>query len=444
MNGHLRLLVTAAAVALAVAVGIVLVLTTRSGPTGSDVTAPTPTPTATPPTEDATGGPEERPTETLAEQIARVARIVQDVRELSFSEDPEPLIVSPDELADRVTEQVSAYTVEDADLDGRLLALLGAVEPGTDLRELLVTAYGEQVAGYYDSEDGELVVGAPDEGGRLSRVNEVVLAHELQHALADQALGLPELEDLEDGREDEVLARQALIEGDATVTMQRYAEVGLSVVDQLLMAQEVTELQAGLQDLTQLPPYLQGSIEFPYTEGAVFVAALLEQGGWAAVDAAYATPPVSTAQILYPERYLAGTAPRPAPGTGPAGDGWEMARTYGFGAADLLLLFQAPGGDPSRSLPDPRGAAAGWEGGEVRLWTAGERSAAAVALAGTGLCEPLDRWYATSFPDSTRSQAEGAVVFQQDGQAAVLRCSQTGTRLGIGPELATATRLVAP
>lgn len=425
---------TAAVVATAVAIGGVLVLT-DTPPEIAEPPAGTPSPTTPSPSAEAT--------ETLDEQIERVAGVVADIRELAFDEQPSPTIVSPSELADRVGEQVSTYTTEEADLDGRLLVLLGALPPESDLRELLVAAYSEQVAGYYDSESGELVVGSGEQEERLSALNEVILAHELQHALADQALGLPELEDLGEGREDEVLARQALVEGDATVTMQQYMQVGLSVVDQLMIAREAAEMQAGLADLTELPPYLQGSIEFPYTYGGEFVAALLADGGWPAVDAAYASPPATTAEILFPQRYLAGWSARAPPSTGEPGGSWERARSYAFGAADLLLLLAAPGGDPDRAVDDPRAAAESWEGGEVILWIDGQRSAAAISLAGQDLCGPVETWYAASFPDASRSTSGERVVLAGDRQTAVLRCDGTGVRLGIAPDQTVATSLVS-
>lgn len=440
MTTRTRLAVILALVTVGVAGGALAFLGDGSEPGPR----PTPTTTATAaPSPTSTASPTEAATESLEEQLVRVAAVVEQVRELTFDDRPEPTILGAEELAERVAEQVSEYTVEDAELDGRLLGLLGAVPRDADLRELLVTAYSEQVAGYYDDETGELVVGATTGGARLSPLNEVILAHELQHALADQALGLPDVDGLGEGREDEALARVSLVEGDATVSMQRYAQVGLSMVDQLRIAQEAADLQAGLADLTELPPYLQGSIEFPYVYGAEFVADLLATGGWAAVDRAYASPPVSTAQILFPERYRAGQGPRTPPATGHPGGAWEAARTYAFGAADLLLLFGAPGGEPGRALDEPRGAVAGWEGGAARLFTDGGASAAALALAGAQLCDPIDAWYAASFPDATRSQAEGAVVFEHDAQVAVLRCDGDGVRLGVGPDRNVATALVA-
>ena len=42
---------------------------------------------------------------------------------------------------------------------------------------------------------------------------------------------------------------------------------------------------------------------FPYQQGLEFVMTLLDKGGYAAVDAAFKNPPVSTEQILHPDQY---------------------------------------------------------------------------------------------------------------------------------------------
>ena len=49
---------------------------------------------------------------------------------------------------------------------------------------------------------------------------------------------------------------------------------------------------------------MENAFLFPYREGAQFVAALLDVGWWPAVNAAYLDPPVSTEQILHPEKYI--------------------------------------------------------------------------------------------------------------------------------------------
>jgi hypothetical protein len=44
---------------------------------------------------------------------------------------------------------------------------------------------------------------------------------------------------------------------------------------------------------------------FPYDQGFAFVEHLYDQNGFTTIDAAYLTPPLSTEQIMHPERYPA-------------------------------------------------------------------------------------------------------------------------------------------
>src|SRR5690606_36310905 len=74
----------------------------------------------------------------------------------------------------------------------RLLVGLGAVPAGTDLPTVRRQLLDDQVAGFYSPDTGELVVRVPDDG-EVGTLDTITLAHELQHALADQALGLPDL-----------------------------------------------------------------------------------------------------------------------------------------------------------------------------------------------------------------------------------------------------------
>ena len=48
---------------------------------------------------------------------------------------------------------------------------------------------------------------------------------------------------------------------------------------------------------------------FPYRRGTIFVESLRKKKGWAGVNRAQENPPLSTEQILHPEKYLAGENP---------------------------------------------------------------------------------------------------------------------------------------
>ena len=72
---------------------------------------------------------------------------------------------------------------------------------------------------------------------------------------------------------------------------------------------------------------LISSLIVPYSDCSRFVGALYNEGGFAALDAAWADPPRSTEHILHPERYLAGDAPQIGaltPLTDTLGAGWEQ------------------------------------------------------------------------------------------------------------------------
>jgi hypothetical protein len=52
-------------------------------------------------------------------------------------------------------------------------------------------------------------------------------------------------------------------------------------------------------------PLLCAELSFPYEQGASFVRALKASGGRRGVDRAYARPPESSEQVLYPGKYFA-------------------------------------------------------------------------------------------------------------------------------------------
>ncbi len=413
-------------------------------------------PTAASPSADAPSGDPTRAEESLEEQLARVLDHVEQLRGLTFPQPPAVRYATRAELGSEVAEQIEEYTVEDADLDQRLLVALGQLEVGIDLRELLITAYSEQVGGYYDPETAELVVGTNgDAGARVSRLDEVTLAHELAHSLVDAVVGLPDLEAAGEPTDgvvdaDGVAALAALVEGDATALMNQYAEVAMSPIDGILLMQETLEMLEELAEaLSRLPASLQRGLEFPYVEGEGFVRALLDRGGWSAVDAAYAAPPRTTLEVLDPDRY--GTfEPRPPAPFGTPGEAWgEPDRTATFGAYDLLLLLQLPGNDPLAAIDGARRLAVAWEGGLVRQWSDGAATAVAIHLAhdpATDLCKAVMSWYLGAFPGARsvpEAEASGLdLAVDGEQQDAVVACDDDGIRVGIAPDVATAERAI--
>jgi hypothetical protein len=375
--------------------------------------------------------------------VGEIAAQVEGIRELEFLEDVEPRFLSDQEMTERVRELfLEEYTPEIADLEQRLLSTLGAIPPGTDLRDLRSNAIGQQVAGFYEPETGELVV--RQAGTELSAIDRITLAHELDHALTDQALGIPLPDDPVIGREDANLAALALVEGDATLVMQRYsATLGLGEQFELLDPEAIAEAEAGLSGF---PPYLEQELIFPYEEGLNFVCDLYANGGWEAVNAAYADPPASSDQILFPDRYRAEEEPVDPPDPPKPGKSWKELAQVEVGAANLLWLFSAPGGDMSKALADSRSAVSEWAGGEVTLWTRGTETALEMVLAERHpdaktrpdrLCGSVAEWLGSWF-EGEGGAAAGTYVLDGPDQDAALTCGN-GARymsLRIGPDFA--------
>jgi hypothetical protein len=96
-------------------------------------------------------------------------------------------------------------------------------------------------------------------------------------------------------------AIQALIEGDASWTEILWFQTHGTRSDYQDLFQIYQDFDSPI--FNNAPPYIQLDLLFPYEKGFSFVEYLYNQGGYAAVDAAYLDPPVSTEQILHPNRY---------------------------------------------------------------------------------------------------------------------------------------------
>ncbi len=190
----------------------------------------------------------------------------------------------------------------------------------------------KHLQGYYSLQDKALYV-YDDVSGAYERG---VIIHEMVHALQDQHFGLEKLHQ-DDGDDDAELAKAALIEGDATFTMIE------------VLKKDQPKVTAMLDAPLEKAKNLRNA--FLYAQGARYVRALKERGGWDAVNNAYRFPPESTADVLHPEgvstidlgpgavvgelgwiqRLMA--VPATAPRSVQAASGWIGDRTVEYGGA---------------------------------------------------------------------------------------------------------------
>ncbi len=236
----------------------------------------------------------------LADDLAALVDVAEDVRGLEFLADPVITILSDEELAQRVREDIEEeIDPDDIVIDQAFFELIGLLDPGTDLAQVLTDLYAEQVAGFYDSDTKEMVIAG---GQELTPLRRTIVIHELIHALADQHFDLGGRMDalMDEERYHEASALLALAEGEATYFQIVYFQ-SLSGVDQLAAATESLEIDTTVLD--SLPDWFGDDLMFPYDQGFLFVETLVSLNGIAAVDQAYGRLPTTVEQIIHPEAY---------------------------------------------------------------------------------------------------------------------------------------------
>lgn len=193
-------------------------------------------------------------------------------------------------------------------------AKLGLFPQALDLKKSLLDFYTAQVAAFYDPETKKLVLPEDLGGGILlgavqflsqrDILGEMVLAHELTHALQDQHFSLKDRL-RSSSNDDKTLAFHAVAEGDATLGGFGYLFGGIDDKSLDLINQTVREsMQEARSALSDVPEAIIEELLFQYYGGISFVSRLLREKGWPGINRLYSSPPLSTEQILHPEKYL--------------------------------------------------------------------------------------------------------------------------------------------
>jgi hypothetical protein len=238
-------------------------------------------------------------------------RLQEEVAEaggLPFREKVEVAFLGPEELGAYLRELFDAeYPVALARADERLLQAFDLLPPDTDLRALRARVLEENVAGFYDERPGKRRLYAVSEDRSFSPMNQVVLVHELRHAQQDQYESLDGfLDDDVSDFDDRRLAWTSLLEGDATLVMERFVRLRLGSLggagEAAPAAGDPVALGTpGLFDVPGAPPVVRDQLVQPYLAGLTFARALWARGGGEALREAWGRPPQSTEQVLHPE-----------------------------------------------------------------------------------------------------------------------------------------------
>lgn len=384
------------------------------------------------------------PAERPADQAALIDQIrtqVSAIRGLKWKQPPAVRLLPQGEFAERLRAARASDDPEPAVSDGTILELLGLIPPGLDYAATEEQLSAAQVAGFYDPETKEVIV--PLASGPVGPRSLMTLAHELEHALVDQHFGFGARFDAlsKDGRDEEAAALRALVEGDARLVEYAWADQHLTR-EEVLIAMLGGDEEAGPAVPDKVPSFLLAASAFPYEDGQDFVRHLHGAGGFGAVNEAFRSPPLSTAEILHPELYGSSFAPRAVALPDPAAAGCRTERAGVLGEWEMREVLET---QPSAAAA--AAAVAGWRGdafgmvrcgpglGMVQRWQSGDEAGAA------RLADALATW-AEGWSGATLHPGQQGRFSGRLGTAYVRRHGDT-VDLVISRDAGTASRLSA-
>lgn len=374
---------------------------------------------------------------TLAEQMAGLEAATVALRGLEA--------LSPIARAFPTRDEVRAYL---ADLYARELPpddlartadfyiALGLLPSDIDLAAVYLDLLGAQVAGFYDTDTQTMNVIpllTEQAGQRLGLTEQIIYVHEYTHALQDMHFDLDAVLPGDIGLQfpDRALAIISLVEGDATAVMQVYLQEAASSNPMLALTLLAEGALSGTLTLPAgVPDILTRELTFPYEAGLAFVLAIWNEGGWEAVNAAFANPPTTSEQIIHPAKYLAGEGMAEIGATASIDDAaWVQTWQTSLGEfylREFLLSLGALTGSANRT-------AAGWGADSYAVWRNGDQRAFSLRLifdTEADLQEFVDLFddltgAFSAYPGGCGQYAEGALCAQQSGAEVIISGAPT-------------------
>ena len=303
----------------------------------------------------------------LAENESRIQSGVSFVRVLIPEEKIETEIRSRDELLDFGNAYFRRRFLRDQVFETEeLYKTLGLLDEDDDLEKIIKDIFFQQTTALFDDESESVYIFS--DASTIGTFEELGYAGTVMGGLQQQHFDIAERrrEVRESGNFDEDRALKAFIEGDVFVVLQSYVNIFFS-------EEQAAELQEPLPDnlLKVVPNVVREAGLFPQKEGFNFVVTFSQSpGGWDAVNSIYSRLPVSTEQIIHPEKYALGETPVTpelpdlvdAPGRG-----WNLVSTNTMGEFLLRTYLEEHLENATASI-----AAEGWGGDRYVLLTGHE------------------------------------------------------------------------
>jgi hypothetical protein len=300
-----------------------------------------------------------------ASQVAEAIPMIEKGTGLTFKKPPVIQTRTKQEVR-AFLEQRFKEDLTDQEITGQqiLYNRLGLIPDTLDLRKFMLDLLTEQVVGFYDPKTKVLYVvqgsKGDEAGAAVSR--ELVVSHELVHALQDQYMNLDSIQHVH-GDNDRTLAAQAVIEGQAMlVPLQGVLGPGASMPAGWDRIRDMIREQHDRMPVFASAPFvLQEVLVFPYLSGIEFMRRFQnERSG----QQPYGTNmPLSTEQILHQNAYFGTPRDQPTTVTLPKPATGNVLYEDDLGEFETrLFLFQH-----LQNQSDAVRGAAGWDGDRYQV-----------------------------------------------------------------------------
>ncbi len=307
-----------------------------------------------------------------------IAKRVVKLRGLAQKRPIQRGVMQKEQIRKRLLKRIDEeYTPAELAAEELSLKRLGLLTPDTDYKKTVIELLTDQIAGFYDPAERRLYIAGWQTGAGV--MDEMLMAHEIDHALQDQHFDL--LKFMKPGKEnsDAAVARQALVEGDGTALMVEYMMREANVSpwkDDTIVKMMTSQLSSAMGDeLDKAPLVLREGLVFPYMQGLSFVVHFRKKHSWSRINDIYRKPPLSTEHVLHPQKYLSYERPDEITARSlPALRGYRQVFSNINGELGLTILLRqhAPKSGKKESeaiIRKAKQAAAGWGGDRLVIYT---------------------------------------------------------------------------
>lgn len=305
-----------------------------------------------------------------AEAIATADRIekkVEELRGLQFKHPVKKGIYDKERLAkflQKMNEKENVGT--QFAWQEKVYKMLGLIPPSMDMLKETTELLLDQIGGFYDPDSKELKVMR----GFKGFIGDILMAHELCHALEDQHFQLKDVDDtnkkVAPDNDDRVFASHSVMEGSATDLMNRFgasaALEGKVKMEELLKSDMTANPALSGERAMKSPQIIVRPLLEMYMGGLAFLTrggGLMARTKKADVKKAFLNPPLSSEQILHPEKYwekdkldLPKEVALPDV-TKDLGEGWKRLGTNVMGELGISILTKPAPDEDEKEETDP-------------------------------------------------------------------------------------------